>query len=133
MSASGHRNPSEIDHHRGWFDEFAARIHDVVSRDIFFVLLVVLTALWAPSFFLFDSSHHWYLAFVIPADITTLFMVALLANHDRRTDQALQRKVDALAAALAAMAEDSPSEKVRRQAVELRAAHGLEDRESTDG
>lgn len=126
------RSPSQIDQKRGWFDELAARVHDVVSRDVYFVALVVLTALWVPSYFFVGSLEHWYLSFVIPAETLTLFMVALLANHDRRTDQALQRKVDALAAALAAIAEDSTNEKVLHQAVELRAALGLEERESTD-
>ena len=133
MSETQHRNPSEIDHRRGWFDELAAFIQDVISRDIFFIVLVGLTLLWAPSLILFNSLEHWYLALVIPTEITTLYMVALMANHDRRTDQALQRKADALAAVLAAIAEHSSDENVRRHAPELRAAHGLEDRESTDG
>ena len=132
MSDSEHRKPSQIDNRRGWFDELAARIQDVASRDVFFIVLVTLTGLWAASVLFFDSLSHWYLVFVIPAEMVTLFMVALLANHDRRTDQALQRKADALAAVLAAMAEDSSNEAVRRHAAELRAAHGLEDRESTD-
>jgi low affinity Fe/Cu permease len=132
VSASEHRNPSEIDSRRGWFDELAAHTQDIVSRDVFFIALVVLTVLWIPSYWIFGEINHWYLSFVIPAEVITLFMVALLANHDRRTDQALQRKVDALAAALAAMAESSADPKVHDHARELRAALGLEDRESTE-
>lgn len=127
-----HRSPSEIDPQRSWFDELAAHTQEVVSRDTFFVALVALTLIWVPSYFLFDSLEHWYLAFVIPAEVATLFMVALLANHDRRTDQALHRKIDAIAAALAAITEDSANEKIRHQQTDLRATHGLEERESTD-
>jgi low affinity Fe/Cu permease len=127
-----HRNPSEIDRQRGWFDELASRAQDVVSRDIFFLALVVLTIAWLPSYFLLKSVDHWHLAFLIPAEIVTLFIVALLANHDRRSEQALHRKVDAIAAALAEIVEDSQSTEVRSHATELRAADGLEDRESTD-
>ncbi len=127
-----HRSPSEIDHRRGWFDELASRTHDVVSRDIFFIALVILTVLWAPTYFLLGSLDHWYIALVLPAEIITLYMVALMANHDRRSEQALHRKVDALAAALAEVLEGPDKEDARRHAAELRAALGLEDRESTD-
>ncbi len=127
-----HRSPSEIDHRRGWFDELASRTHDVVSRDIFFIALVILTVLWAPTYFLLGSLDPWYIALVLPAEIITLYMVALMTNHDRRSEQALHRKVDALAAALAEVLEGPDKEDARRHAAELRAALGLEDRESTD-
>jgi low affinity Fe/Cu permease len=127
-----HRTPSEIDRRRGWFDELASHAAEIVSRDTFFIVLVVLTLAWAPTYFLLHSLDHWYIAFVLPAEIVTLFIVALMANHDRRSEKALHRKVDALAAALAAIAEDSDDTDVQGQARELRAAHGLEDRESTD-
>jgi low affinity Fe/Cu permease len=127
-----HRDPSEIDHRRGWFDELASRAHDLISRDVFFIVLVILAALWAPSLFLLGSLEHWHLALVIPAEIVTLFMVALMANHDRRSEQALHRKVDALAKALAVVVEGPDGDDVRKHAKELRAAVGLEDRESTD-
>lgn len=128
-----HRSPSEIDHRRGWFDELAAWCQRLISRDIFFLVLVVLSALWLPSFFLLGSVEHWYLTFVIPAEMVTLFTVALLANHDRRTEQALHRKIDAIASALALVVERTDDAQAREMARELLAAHGLEDRESTDG
>lgn len=127
-----HRNPSEVDADRSWFDEFASRAHNFASRDIFFIGLVFLILLWAPSYFLLHSLSHWYIALVLPAEIVTLLLVALLENNNRRSEQALHRKLDAFAVALAAMAAESPSEKVREQAEELRAAVGLQDRESTD-
>jgi len=127
-----HPAPSQIDERRGWFDELAAHAQDVVSRDTFFIALVIVTALWAPSYFLVRNLNHWYLAFVIPAEIVTLFIVALMANHDRRSEEALQRKVDALAEALAVVIEGPDGDDVRRHARELRAAVGLEDRLSTD-
>jgi len=54
-----------------------------------------------------------------------------IASQNRRSEQALHRNVDAFATALAAIASASPSEQVRRHAAELRAAVGLQDREST--
>lgn len=132
MASNAHRDPSEVDAERTWFDEFAARAHDLASRDVFFLVIVGLTALWAPSYFLLGKLDHWYIAFVLPAEIVTLFLVVLLENHNRRSEQALHRKLDAFAVALAAMAAESPSADVRKHAEELRAAVGLQDRESTD-
>jgi low affinity Fe/Cu permease len=126
-----HRDPSEVDPDRGWFDEFAARAHDITSRNVFFITIVILTLVWAPSYFLFDSLNHWYIALVLPAEILTLLLVALLENHNRRSEQALHRKLDAFAIALSAMASESSSDEVRQHAAELRAAVGLQDREST--
>jgi len=127
-----HRSPSQIDEQRGWFDEFASKAHDVTSRNIFFVVIVASVVIWAPSYFLFGSLDHWYMAFMLPSGVVTLMLVALLENNSRRSEQALHRKLDAFAAALAAMASESPSEATRQHAVELRAAIGLQDRERTD-
>ncbi|RJS46802.1 low affinity iron permease family protein [Nocardioides cavernaquae] len=132
MDSNGHRNPSEVDEDRNWFDKLASRAHDVASRDIFFLIIVGLTVLWAPSYFLMHKLDHWYIAFVLPAEIVTLFLVVLLENHNRRSEQALHRKLDAFAVALAAIAAESSSAEVRQHAEELRAAVGLQDRESTD-
>lgn len=132
MDSNQHRTPSEVDAHRTWFDEFASRAHGIASRDVFFLIIVALTALWAPTYFLLHNLDHWYVAFVLPAEIVTLFLVVLLENHNRRSEQALHRKLDAFAGALAAMAAESPSASVREYAAELRAAVGLQDRESTD-
>lgn len=132
MSDDQHRSPSEVDQERGWFDEFASKAQDLASRDVFFVGLVVLTLLWAPTYFVLHSLSHWYIAFVLPAEIVTLFLVALLENNNRRSQQALHRKLDAFAVVLAAMAKESSSEEVRQHSSELLAAVGLEDRESTD-
>lgn len=132
MDNNGHRNPSEVDGERHWFDKLASWAHDVASRDVFFLVIVGLTVLWLPSYFLLHSLSHWYIAFVLPAEILTLFLVVLLENHNRRSEQALHRKLDAFAVALAAIAAESSSAEVRQHAEELRAAVGLQDRESTD-
>lgn len=126
-----HRSPSEVGQDRGWFDELASRGHDLASRSAFFLVIVIVTLMWVPTYFLFDTLDHWYIAFVLPAEILTLLLVALLENHNRRSEQALHRKLDAFAVALAAIASESPSETVRQHAAELRASVGLQDREST--
>ncbi len=127
-----HPKPSEVDHRRSWFDELAARAQDVVSRDKFFLVLLIATLAWAPTYFVLHSLDHWYVLFVLPAEIVTLYIVALMANHDRRSEDALHRKVDALAAALAVVVEGPEGDDVGGHAKELRAAVGLEERVSTD-
>ena len=127
-----HRSPSQVDERRGWFDEFASKAHDLTSRNIFFVVVMAVVAVWAPTYFLFDSLTHWYITFMLPSGIITLLLVALLENHSRRSEQALHRKLDAFAAALAAIVDESSSEETRQHATELRAAIGLQDRERTD-
>lgn len=129
---SEHRDPSEISRSRGWFDEFAARAQEFASRDVFFLVLILATLLWLPSYFLIHDVSHWYIAYVLPAEVVTLFLVALLENHNRRSEQALHRKLDAFAKALAAIAADSDNPELREHADELLAAVGLQDRESTD-
>jgi low affinity Fe/Cu permease len=64
----------------------------------------------------------------------TFLLVALLQNTQRRSDDAVQHELNAIADGLAdlmgALAEDKPS--LRRDRDELRAAIGLEDRESAE-
>ncbi len=127
-----HPKPSEVDHRRSWFDELAARAQDVVSRDKFFLVLLIATLAWAPTYFVLHSLDHWYVLFVLPAEIVTLYIVALMANHDRRSEEALQRKIDALAEALAIVIEGPNQADAKKHVRELRAAVGLEDRLSTD-
>lgn len=129
---SEHRDPSEISRSRSWFDEFAARAQEFASRDVFFLILVLATLLWLPTYFLIHDVSYWYIAYVLPAEVVTLFLVALLENHNRRSEQALHRKLDAFAKALAAIASHSDNPELREHADELLAAVGLQDRESTD-
>jgi low affinity Fe/Cu permease len=128
----GHLDPSEVEDGRHWFDECAELARNVASRSSFFMVLVVGTIVWAVAYPVFGSVSAWHAAFVLPAEIITLLLVALLENSSRRSEQALHRKLDAFAAVLADMAAESSSSDVSRHADELRAAIGLQDREATD-
>lgn len=61
---------------------------------------------------------------------TTLLLVFAVENTHRRSDQAVQRKLNAIAEALAELMDANAVPE--RFAGELRAAVGLEHRESTD-
>ncbi|GIH95365.1 low affinity iron permease family protein [Planobispora siamensis] len=122
--------PSQVDDHLGWFDRFAGGAARFVSRATFFAMCVVLVLVWAPSYFLFGDVDTWQLVINTATTIVTFLLVALLQNSQRRADQAVQRKLNALAVALAdVMAAVDRDDDASR--AELRAAVGLEDRESS--
>ena len=68
--------------------------------------------------------------------IITFLMVALLQNSQSRNDMATQHKLnavaDGLADLMAALSDQLPDSELVNDMSELRAAVGVEDRESTD-
>jgi hypothetical protein len=126
--------PSQVSRRLSMFDRFATQASGFVSRAWFFVLCVLIVVLWAPSFFLFETTDTWQLIINSLTTIVTFLLVALLQNTQRRSDDAVQHKLNAIADGLAdlmgALADDKPG--LRRDRDELRAAIGLEDRESAE-
>jgi low affinity Fe/Cu permease len=49
--------------------------------------------LWAPSLFLLGDIDTWQLIINTPTTIITFLLVALLANTQKRADQATQHKL----------------------------------------
>jgi hypothetical protein len=125
--------PSDIDGQVSVFDRFADGVSRFTSRAWFFALCVLIVVLWAPSFFLVGTIDTWQLIINTLTTIVTFLLVALLQNTQKRSDDAVQQKLNAIAQGLAKVmeadrAEDSPP---ARGATELRAAVGLEDREGS--
>ena len=89
--------------------------------------------IWAPSYFLFHSVDTWQLIINTLTTIVTFLLVALLQNTQMRSDEAVQDKLnevaDALADLMESLADDRPQ--LRQDCAELRAAVGLEQRESS--
>lgn len=115
------------------FDRFAGAASAVVARAPFFAFCVLLVLIWLPTFFLFQSVDTWQLIINTVTTIVTFLLVALLQNSQRRSDQAIQQKLNAIADALADLMsthENDSGRDVRRDIEELRSAVGLEDRES---
>lgn len=125
--------PSDVDHAMGFFDKFAQRASDFISRATFFAFCVLVVLLWAPSYFLLRSVDTWQLIINTLTTIITFLMVALLQNSQTRADRALQGKLNAIAEALSEfMAAHADDENELEQArTELREAVGLEERESS--
>lgn len=117
--------PTDVDGRKGFFDRFADGADRFTSRAWFFAACVALVVLWVPSIFVVDSIDTWQLLINTPTTIVTFLLVGLSQNTMRRDSAALQTKLNAIANALSTRLDD-------RAAQELRAAVGLEERESAD-
>jgi low affinity Fe/Cu permease len=122
--------PGDVNSTVGWFDSFATGAAKLVSRAWFFAFCVFLVVIWAPSIVVIHSVSTWQLIINTLTTIITFLLVALLQNTQERADKAIQSKLNAIAAALSKVVE---AQGEHADAAELRAAVGLEDRESSDG
>lgn len=117
----------------GVFDRFASRASDVVSSAPFFAFCVAMVVVWAPTLPIVGSFDTWQLLINTPTTILTFLLVAILQNSQRRTEQALHQKLDALADGLADLMEhflpgedsDADEADLRRDVRELKTAVGL--------
>ena len=125
--------PSQVSGNLSLFDRFASAADRVVSGAWFFAFCVLLVVIWLPSFVLIRDVNTWQLIINTLTTIVTFLLVALLQNTQTRSDEAVQHKLNAIADGLAdlmeQMADDRPDR--RRDYEELRAAVGLEKRESS--
>jgi hypothetical protein len=124
--------PTDISGRLSLFDRVATHAEGFASRAWFFALCVLLVVVWAPSFFLFGSVDTWQLIINTVTTIVTFLLVALLQNTQKRADDAVQHKLNAVAEGLAVLMSHHAGEKLdlAECRAELRAAVGLEDRES---
>jgi low affinity Fe/Cu permease len=79
---------------------------------------------------LWADLKEWQTAIYTVASVLTLFLVVLLENASRRTEEASQKKLNVIATALAElMASEAPNDgNVQDAAKRLREAVGLEER-----
>jgi hypothetical protein len=112
---------------RSPFDRFAEWASEFASHAAFFIACVLLVVLWGPSYFIFRDLNTWQLVINTATTIVTFLLVALLQNSQRRSDQALHTKLDALADGLADLMDHlSDDDDLRGDVRDLRAAAGLE-------
>ena len=122
------------DPERTRFDSFAERASAFVSRGGFFTICLVVVVIWMPTILIFKSVDTWQLVINTMTSVLAFLLIALLQNSERRYDEALHRKIDALAAGVADLMDgevakaNGDSERLRRDLDELRAAVGLEER-----
>ena len=118
----------ELAHKKSFFDRFAGRASDFVSHAPFFVACVALCAIWAPTILIFGSIDTWQLVINTVTTIITFLLVALLQNTQRRGEEAIHSKLDAISDALADLMERQLGEgkNFHENIRELKAAVGLE-------
>ncbi len=129
MPADHPTSPSDVTEETTWFDRAADRTTHFVARPQFFIVCSGIVAVWVAAAPLLDFSHGWVDTLEVVVAMVTFLMVALLQNEGWRGNKAAQRKLNAIAAALAELMERSEvnEEHVRQ----LNAAVGLEKRESS--
>lgn len=117
----------------GKFDRLATAVADQVSRAWFFAMCVLLVLLWLPSYFLVANINTWQLIINTMTTIVTFLLVALLQNTQKRSDSAMQQKLNALVEAMADLMEagEQADPSLVDDVKELREASGLEHREGT--
>ncbi|MEU1953332.1 low affinity iron permease family protein [Nocardia rhamnosiphila] len=120
--------PSDIRSDIPVFDRFAGRVGSWVSRSWYFTACVLIVVLWAPSIVLLPIDT-WQVVINTITTIITFLMVALLQNTEKRADDAVQQKLNAIADSPADLMSTVPGLEEDRR--ELLAAVGLEDRESS--
>ena len=135
--------PSGVTGEVGFFDRFAGKASEIVSRAPFFAFCLALVVLWliegvarilssGADAFLGDS---YQLQINTTTTIITFLLVALLQNSQTRSDRAAQHKLNAIADGLSDLmehlAERANDEDLRHDIHELKAAVGLERRETS--
>jgi low affinity Fe/Cu permease len=110
------------------FDRFAEHATRFVSQGLFFTICFLVVVVWMPTILIFQSVDTWQLVINTLTSVLAFLLIALLQNSERRYDEALHRKIDALAAAVAALVEERDGERpdARERAEELRKSIGLE-------
>ncbi len=115
------------------FDRLANAVADITARAWFFSLCVLVVLIWAPSYFAFNNLDTWQLVINTTTTIVTFLLVALLQNTQRRSERAINQKLDAIAEGLADLMEagEAADPSLVQDVEELRRAVGIEHREGT--
>jgi low affinity Fe/Cu permease len=125
--------PAHVDERLWLFDRFATYTSERASKAWFFGLCASLVLIWVPTFWLWPSVDGWALVINTVTSTFTFLLVALLQNTETRAENTTQRKLDAIADALADLMDELGAEHpvLRSSRDELTAAVGVEHREST--
>jgi low affinity Fe/Cu permease len=112
----------------GAFDRFAEKASVLASHAGFFLACVLLVVVWIPSYFVLGNLNTWQLVINTATTIVTFLLVALLQNSQRRSEEAVHAKLDAIADGLAdLMGQVSvPDGELADDMRDLRATVGIE-------
>ena len=91
------KRPTPTDRRRlSIFDRFAEAASEFASHAVFFIGCALVVLLWLPSYFIIRDLNTWQLIINTMTTIITFLLVALLQNTQRRSEEALHLKLDAL-------------------------------------
>ena len=121
--------PTDVSQETTWFDRVADRTTHIVAKPGFFLASLGMVIVWGLSGLPLDFSHGWVDSLELVVALVTFLMVALLQNESWRGSKATQRKLNAMAAALAELMARSDVD--QEHVDQLNAAVGLEKRESS--
>ncbi|MEH3068335.1 MAG: low affinity iron permease family protein [Aeromicrobium erythreum] len=115
---------------RSVFDRFVEATQGFVSRGPFFLLCAAIVVAWLVSVPFWPDLKSWQVAIHTVASVQSLFLLALLENAGRRTEEASQEKLNVIAEAIADLMESRArdDERLAESVTRLREAVGLEDR-----
>jgi uncharacterized membrane protein len=111
------------------FDNFAERISRFASNGRFFAICLAAVIIWIPTIAIFHSADAWQLVINTLTSVLAFLLIALLQNSERRYDDALHAKLNAVAAGVADLMEQSEARgdrQLRDHLDDLRAAVGVE-------
>ena len=110
------------------FSQFANATAHVSGKPVTFVIAALIVVAWAVTGPLFHYSDTWQLVINTATTIVTFLLVALLQNSQRRSDEAMHKKLDALADGLADLMAhvDSADNRLGDDIDDLHAAIGSE-------
>ena len=114
---------------RTWFTRLTKWTAHISGRPATFILAAVIIVVWALLGRHFGFSDTWQLVINTATSVLAFLLIALLQNSERRYDEALHHKIDALAVGLADLMQyqgQADPELLERHIKELRAAVGLE-------
>ncbi|MET9080316.1 low affinity iron permease family protein [Streptomyces sp. NPDC004237] len=114
------RHPAERG--KGRFERFAESASNVTSSPVFYGFCLLLVAFFVATYVAGLSISQQMLAGDLMTCVT-LLLLALLKNSERRAERAVQRKLDAIAAALLERSEGG----VRAAQEDLRSAIRMEE------
>jgi hypothetical protein len=126
------KRPTPTDRRRlSIFDRFAEAASEFASHAVFFIGCALVVLLWLPSYFIIRDLNTWQLIINTMTTIITFLLVALLQNTQRRSEEALHLKLDALDDGLADLLSRLEGNRVagdgvRSDIADLRAAVGAE-------
>jgi len=125
--------PSQVHGDLSLFDRFATAVAARVAEAWFFIACMLMVVIWAPTF-AFLNIDTWQLIINTATTIVTFLLVALLQNTQKRSDDALQQKLNAIADGLADLmnALCAENEELAHDRKDLMSAVGLEEREGGD-